>query len=142
MAQQQMVFEGTVAAPVETVFEHFADHEWLIGLFGMRCRRVQEGQLEPNGLGSVRQIGFGPLAFDETTIVYEPHAKIDYTITRGSPLKNHLGQIRLESEGINRTRYRYTIVLDGKLPGIAPAVKRVMTLGWKLNANKKLAALS
>ena len=137
---QTIEIRETVAAPIDRVFELFADHQRFSGLFGGRCERVVEGTPEPNGLGSVRRIGPGALAFDETIVAFEPNARIDYQITRGSPLKNHLGQITFrEVDGATEVDYR--IRFEGKVPLVAWVIKKALEWAWRRHASAQLAAL-
>lgn len=135
--QHEIHIREQVDAPVDTVFERFADHVWFTGLFGSSCKRVVEGEDEPNGLGSVRRIGAGPLSFDETIVVFEPGQRLHYTITRGSPLKNHMGEIEFKQEG-GKTVVDYRIRFEGKLPGAGALTKAALEFAWKQNARKQL----
>lgn len=138
---QTIHIQETVAAPIERVFELFADHQRFTALFGGSCERIVDGAPEPNGLGSVRRIGRGPLSFDETIVAFEPHARIDYEITRGGPLENHLGQICLrEVDGATEVDYR--IRFEGKLPLVAPLVKKVLEFAWRRHAPAQLASIT
>ncbi len=130
----------TVDAPIERVFERFADHQWFVGLFGGSCERVVEGEGEQNGLGSVRRIGPGPLSFDETIVVFEPHARIHYKITRGGVLNNHLGEITFEARD-GGTTVDYRIRFEGKAPLVGALVKRALKAQWKRNSGEQLRAL-
>lgn len=141
MAQHHIRFQEIVPAAPETVFEFFADHEKFITLFGSRCVRIQEGETEPNGLGSVRRIGPGALAFEETIVAFERPRSIHYAITRGGPLKNHLGRIEFCAAPGGGTRVDYQIEFDGKLPLIGSAVKTAIQAAWQLHAHKVLARL-
>lgn len=140
MPKHEIRLPVRVDAPVEKVFAFFADHEQFASLFGGRCRRVRDGQDEPNGLGSVRRIGPGPLSFDETIVAFEPNRRIDYQITRGSPLKNHLGQIRFESSG-GGTEIDYVIRFDPKIPCTGGVIGMLLSAAWKASAPKVLQRL-
>lgn len=129
-----------IDAPVAAVFERFADHQWFTGLFGSGCERVVEGEDEPNGLGSVRRIGPGPLSFDETIVVFEPGRRLHYTITRGSPLENHMGELEFSEQG-GKTVVDYRIRFEGKLPGVGALIKAALEFAWKQHARKQLDRL-
>jgi len=132
--------DETIDAPIERVFEHLADHHNFTALFGASCERVAEGEDEPNGLGSVRRIGPGPLSFDETIVVFERPTRIHYRITRGSPLRNHRGEIELSARG-DQTLLDYRIRFEGKLPLVGGLVKRALERGWSRNGPAALARL-
>jgi hypothetical protein len=68
----------------------------------------------------------GPGApFEETVTAYEPNARIEYRITRGSPLENHHGCMVFTSEG-DGSRLHYTIEFEGRFPLVAPVVRAVL----------------
>ncbi|HEY1077851.1 MAG TPA: SRPBCC family protein [Fontimonas sp.] len=140
MALQQIQNHATVHAPVDAVFAFFADHEKFVTLLGARCRRVKDGEDDPNGLGSVRRFASGPLAFEETIVTFKRNQQIEYAITRGSPVKNHRGTINFKSVD-GATVIDYSIRLEGKLPLIGPIVAAALRLAWKLNSPKVLANL-
>lgn len=137
--QQTIHFLERVDAPIEHVFAHFADHHWFVRLFGGRCRVVAPGAEHPNGVGSVRRIGVGPLSLDETIVAFEPGARIDYQVTRG-PLRDHLGQIEFREEG-GQVVVDYHIRFEGRPGFVGPALKKLIVTVWKLHAPARLAAL-
>ncbi|TJY65152.1 SRPBCC family protein [Sinimarinibacterium sp. CAU 1509] len=140
MPSQEVRLRKRVNAPIGSVFEFFADHERFATLFGARCRRIRVGDDDPNGLHSVRSMGPGPLAFEETIVEFEPMQRIAYQITRGSPLKNHIGIINFTDEG-NSTLIDYVIRFDGKLPGVGPLIARILGMAWRHHAPKALAQI-
>lgn len=115
MAKNYIQMHATFNAPVEKVFAELADHEKLSRVLGAPIKRVKNGKGDINGIGSVRRIGPLPLlGFEETVTGYEPNKLIEYTITKGSPLKNHLGRM-VFSEDNGKTHLHYTIQFDMKL---------------------------
>lgn len=117
MSQQQVRFEQFFAAPCDKVFAYFADHQKFGRIWGGTFARVKDGNdpRDPNGLGSVREIRNKGMAFEETISKYEPSSLIEYTITKGGPIKNHLGHIEFHAvEG--GTKLDYTITFDPKVP--------------------------
>ncbi|NKF22919.1 SRPBCC family protein [Solimonas marina] len=143
MPQHKLHFEERIQAPVETVFDFLAEHQNFAALFGGHCTRIRVGTdpAEANGIGSVRRIGPGPLSFDEEIVAFERPARIDYTIIRGGPLKNHLGSIRLTPTADGGTALDYVIRFDGRLPGLGYASGQALSLAWKRSARKTLATL-
>ncbi len=140
MPSQEVRLRKRIDAPIEAVFAFFADHQRFASLFGARGSRILEGDGNPNGLHSVRRVGPGLLAFEETIVAFEPQRRIAYQITRGSPLKNHIGIINFSSEG-NCTVIDYVIRFDGRLPGIGPLVAKALERAWRHHAPKALAGL-
>lgn len=142
MPQQEVHIRETINAPVEKVFGFFADHEKFSHLFGSPCKRIKDGAGDVNGLGSVRRLGGnGPLSFDETIVLFEPGRRIDYEVTRGSPIKNHRGTIKFTAAG-NRTELDYVVRFDPKIPGTGGLIAGLLGRMWKTNAPKILSRLA
>ncbi len=133
-------FQTTVRAARAQVFAFLADHEKFASLFGGSCKRVKDGEGDVNGLGSVRRIGPGPLAFDETIVTFEPDQRIEYSVTRGGPIKNHLGTVDLKAVG-QSTEIDYVIRFDAKIPGTGGLIAALLRTALKANARKALATL-
>jgi uncharacterized protein YndB with AHSA1/START domain len=141
MSQQQIRQHVRVRAPVDRVFAFFADHERFITLFGARCRRIRDGEGDINGLGSVRLVGpAGPLGMEETIVTFEPGQRIEYAITRGSPIRNHRGTIDFRDDR-GATVVDYVIRFEPKIPLTGGLIAKGLKLAWKLNAPKALAKL-
>jgi hypothetical protein len=114
--------------PVEVLFAHLSEHENLGPLFGAKIRRLNDGtDGTRNGVGSARQLRVGPLPpVVETNTEVIPDELIRYRITEGGVLKDHEGVMRFSRQG-SGSRLDYTIDFDGKLPGVGPVVKLVLT---------------
>ena len=124
--------------PVERLFAHLSEHENLEAIFHpTRIRRIADGQGARNGVGSAREMrALGGPAFVETVTAYRENELIEYRITRGSPLKNHLGVMRFSSTPTG-SHLHYTIQFEGKLPLIGPLIRLVLERGIR----KGLAAI-
>lgn len=140
MPSQEVRVQARVHAPIGKVFAFFADHERFATLLGGRCKRIKDGQGDPNGLGSVRSIGPGPLAFEETIVTFEPNRRIEYAVTRGSPIKNHLGTIDFRAED-DITVVDYVIRFDGKLPFTGGLIAKLLRTAWNKSSPRVLAQL-
>lgn len=128
MAQHHIEVTQEFRKPVEQVFAYLADHNNLSSLFGVPVKRIQDGYDEPNGVGSVRALGFGPLATEETVTGVVPNESIDYEITRnGGPILNHQGRIEFEKTS-RGSRVTWHIRFDS-FPVIGAGVKKVLELG-------------
>ena len=117
MAQQQVKFEQFIAAPREKVFAYFADHEKFGRIWGGQFKRIKDSSnpRDVNGLGSVREIRSTGMVFEETISKYEPSSLIEYVVSKGGPIKNHLGHIEFHAvEG--GTQVNYTISFDPRIP--------------------------
>ncbi|UTA47210.1 SRPBCC family protein [Simiduia sp. 21SJ11W-1] len=106
-----------VDCPPEALFDLLTDHERFGRLIGQRIERVVEGAPHRNGLGAVRRIYLLPFwHFDETVTAYERPTRMSYRVSRGSPIKNHEGQLTLNATSTG-TALCYRITFDARLPG-------------------------
>jgi uncharacterized protein YndB with AHSA1/START domain len=105
--------------PVERLYAHLSDHENLEPLLGLDITRIKEGETDPNGVGSVRKLSAkGLMPFEETVTEAIPNERIEYRVTKGTPLKNHLGVMVFSSTGDGRSHLDYTISFDTAVPGL------------------------
>ena len=118
-----------VSTPREAVFEFMAEHENLGPLLGgANISRVRDGDTERNGVGSVRRVKVGPARpFEETVTKFEPHSLIEYRITKGGPLRNHIGIVALSDAAGGGTNVDYRIRVASHSPGLALRVSRKLT---------------
>jgi len=114
--------------PPEAIFAYLAEHENLADVFGAKVTRLSDGQDgERNGVGSVRRLQIGPLPpFEETVTEFVPSERIVYKITKGSPLRGHVGVMTFAPEGTG-TRFLYDIRLASPVPGLALIVRTSLT---------------
>jgi uncharacterized protein YndB with AHSA1/START domain len=69
----------------------------------------------------------GPLVpFEETVTEFVPNERIVYRISRGSPLRGHVGVMSF-SPTSGGTRFVYDIRLASPVPGLALLVRTVLT---------------
>lgn len=117
MATHTIEIDETFDVPRDRIFALFADHERFGKLLGAPVKRIRDSdQADPNGVGSIRKIGIGPIGLKETVITFEPGSLIEYTVTSMSPIRNHLGRIRFEDAADGRTRVLYTISFEDIVP--------------------------
>jgi uncharacterized protein YndB with AHSA1/START domain len=114
--------------PVSELFDYLSEQENLEPLFGAKVKRLTDGtDGTRNGVGASRELKIGPTpGFVETNVEVVPNELVVYRITKGGVLKNHEGTMRFSSQG-DGSRLDYTIVFDGKVPGLGPIVQRVLT---------------
>jgi len=114
--------------PPERVFAYLAEHENLAEVFGAQIERVRDGEDgHRNGVGSVRRLRIGPLPpFEETVTEFVPEERIVYRITKGSPLRGHVGVMTFAPDG-GGTRFVYDIRLASPVPGLALLVRGSLT---------------
>lgn len=115
------------SAPVDRVYAHLARHENLEKVFGAKITRLRDGDTTPDGVGSVRRMKVNPLLppFEETVTQAVQDELIEYRITKGSPLKDHVGVMRFSPTGAG-TRLDYTIEFESKVPGAGGVFRRAI----------------
>jgi uncharacterized protein YndB with AHSA1/START domain len=120
--------EHDFAKPPERIFTHFAEHERLAEVFGTKVARLQDGgDGHRNGVGSRRQLQVGRLPpFEETVTEFVPFERIVYRITKGSALRGHIGTMTFVPKD-GGTRFIYDIRIASPVPGLAPAVRAMLT---------------
>ena len=133
---QRVFAERDFDQPPERMFAYLAEHENLSELFGMRVERVRDGtDGERNGVGSVRRLSFGGLApVEESITACEPNERIEYRITKGSPLRDHRGEMRFTPRDGGGTHLRYEITFGARLPG----ADRIVAAGLRRSIPKGL----
>lgn len=123
-------------APVSEIFSTISDHEKFGKILGAEVTRVKDGEGALNGLGSVRELKIGPLpSFQETITGFVDNQFIEYKITQGSPIKNHIGKIRF-SEAQGLTTVDYTIKLESKIPFTSALIKTALGSGIRKGLKK------
>jgi uncharacterized protein YndB with AHSA1/START domain len=120
--------EHDFAKPPERIFDYLAEHEHLADVFGAKVSRLRDGDAGVrNGVGSVRQLKIGLLPpFEETVTEFVPARRIVYRITKGSPLRGHVGTMTFAPSG-DGTRFLYDIRIASLIPGLAPIVRAALT---------------
>ncbi len=137
MRAHHVKVEHHFAKPPERVFAYLSEHENLADMFGAKVTRLRDGETERNGVGSVRQLQIGPgPPFEETVTEFVPHERIVYKITKGSPLRGHVGVMIFAPEG-EGTHFDYDIRLASPIPGLAALVRMQLTR----SINQNLAAV-
>jgi len=125
------------AKPVGPVFEYLSEHENLGGLFGAKVERLNDGDTDRNGVGSRRRLQVGPTPpFEETVTELVPNERIEYRITKGSPLKGHVGTMRFSERPGGGPHLDYRIRLSSPVPGLTLAVKASLTKSIEENLPK------
>jgi len=127
-APQRVHVTHTYRSDPATVFEALSEHENLGPVMGCKITRVRDGDASRNGAGSTRRLKIGPLpAFEETVTAAEPNSLIEYTISKGTPMKGHWGVQRLTPTPDGGTDLDYRIGFDAPVPGMAGLVATAIT---------------
>jgi uncharacterized protein YndB with AHSA1/START domain len=120
-----VLIDRELPVPPAQLYAYLSEHENLGELFGARVERVRDGDTSRNGVGSARRLKVGPLPwFEETTTEAVPDELIVYRITKGSPLRGHVGRMEI-SPAPGGSRLRYEIRFGAVVPGL----DRVVALG-------------
>lgn len=103
----------------EQVFEAFSKHSIYNDAFWpVQVERIRDSAdpQNPDGLGSVRQMGFGPIKpVKEQIITLEPNQLIEYKLIGNPLIKHHVGRLKFTTID-GGTLLTYEIELTGKLP--------------------------
>jgi uncharacterized protein YndB with AHSA1/START domain len=131
--------EYDFTAPVERVFAYLSEHENLAAVFGNSVERLEDGSPERNGVGSRRRLKVAPGAapIEETVTRFVPGELIEYRITKGSPLRDHVGILRFSAAPGGGTHLDYRIRIASRIPGLSPLVTAVLSR----NLTKGLASV-
>ena len=132
---QRIEIRQDFTLPVERVYAYLSEHENLGELFGATITRLSDGRDSRNGVGSVRSLKLPVLpAFEETVTKAVPNELVEYRITKGSPLRDHRGEMRFASAGSGST-LTYVIEFGAVVPGldrlIAPGLRKSIVQGLK-----------
>lgn len=132
MAMYTIEINETFDVPRRKVFALFADHHRFGRMIGAPVKRIKDSdQADPNGIGSIRKIGIGPLSLEETVLGFEPDSLIEYAITSLSPIKNHLGRIRFSDTPNGQTAVNYTITFEDIVPFSGKVVSAALEQGLR-----------
>lgn len=127
MGEHWVHVEHDFETPVGEVFDYLAEHEHLAAVFGANVKRLNDGDTERNGIGSRRQLRIGPLPpFEETVVRYEPNSLIEYKITKGSPLRGHVGIMKFSERPGGGTHLDYRIRIASPIPGVGTIVSTML----------------
>lgn len=136
MANYTIEIKETLNVSRNKVFALFADHQRFGKLLGAPIQRVKDSlQSDPNGVGSIRKIGIGPIGLKETITSFEPYSLIEYTIIGTSPIRDHFGRICFTDAQNGQTDVHYTITFNDIVPlsgrVIASMLERAIRRGIK-----------
>ena len=115
-AREQIRIQQDFPLSVDELFAILSDHEEFGRVVSTHIERIKDSDgSDPNGLNSVRRIkSFGVPAFEETITAYEPGRLIEYRVTKGSPIKNHLGRMQFSARD-KGSHLDYTIDFEPRI---------------------------
>ncbi|MDO9353663.1 MAG: SRPBCC family protein [Solirubrobacteraceae bacterium] len=134
---QHLVFDQDFTLPVERIYAFLSEHENLgLVLAPMKVTRLTDGTGSRNGVGSSRRLAIGGKIgpFVETVTEAVENERIVYTVTKGSPIKNHRGVQTFTSLPGGGSHLRWEISFEGK----APLIGAVVAAGIKNSVSKGL----
>lgn len=112
-------------APREFLWALLADGRTWKDWAGVRRSILErEGAGDPNGVGSIRRLGYPPLAGSrEQVVAHEPPSHLGYVILTGMlPVRNYRSDLRLEETSDGGT----VITWQGSFDPIVPGTERIM----------------
>lgn len=78
----------------------------------------REGHDAPNGVGSIRRLGYPPLGSREEIVLYDPPRRLGYVILSGMlPVKHYRSDVFLEETGDGGTLVTWKGSFDPLIPG-------------------------
>lgn len=143
MGLQVVRLDRFFPAPPERVFDQFADHAGFGELWGLKVKRIRVGAepAQPNGLGSVRQIPSPVGPFEETIVGFKRYRLIEYTVSRGGPIKDHLGRIEF-SPVPGGTQVSYSIRFAPRFPFTGALIAAILRRDWARHSPRVAARLA
>ncbi|HOU47290.1 MAG TPA: SRPBCC family protein [Chitinophagales bacterium] len=115
---QKLHFLQDFDAPIKNVFSFFSDHNRLGEIYPAFIKRITNAPnpANCNDVGSTRVIIRIPLVMQETITQYIENKYLEYKITFGSPLKNHIGKMQFTALSPTKTRLEYIIEFEPWIP--------------------------
>src|SRR3954462_15864816 len=124
----RLVVEHDFKQPPAEVFAYLSEHEKLGDILGAKVKRISNGSDgSRNGVGSVRSLKPGGIlpAFQETVTEVVPNELIRYRITKGSPLREHKGEMVFTPRD-GGTHLEWIITFRGAAPGLGKVVETML----------------
>ena len=127
-------------APIDQVFDLLSKHvTYNVAFAPIQVERIKDSTdpERPDGVGSVRRMGFGPVKpLREQITLLEPNQRIEYQIVKNPLVKHHLGIIEFEAKDDDKTLVTYTIELQARAPFISKLILAQLKSAIKLGFSK------
>ena len=127
-------------ASVAQVFDLLSKHAtYNIAFAPLQVERIKDSAdaERPDGVGSVRSIGIGPVKpLKEQITLLEENQRIEYKIVKNPLIKHHLGIIEFEEKEADKTLVTYTIELQTRVPLTSKLILAQLKTGIKLGLAK------
>ena len=126
-------------APIDQVFDLLSKHAtYNVAFAPIQVVRVKDSAdpERPDGLGSVRRMGLGPIKpLQEEITLLDVNKRIEYKLIKNPLIKHHIDIIEFTELASNKTRVDYTIELQARAPFVSKLIlaqlKLAITLGFK-----------
>ena len=117
--------------PVEKLFADLADDHGKLGrILGAPMKHLVDGKDSRAGVGSVRRVGPKLLGIEETVVTCTPNELVEYKISKGSPMKNHLGRMMFSGkEGGSHLHYVITFEMKRGFRLLGPIIRKALHNG-------------
>jgi len=117
----------TSSADAATLFALVSDgarwSEWAKPLIASSSL-VKPGADAPNGVGSVRKLGAGPVGVKEETTAYEQDRRHAYKLLTPGPVDNYQAEVRLAPRAGGGTELSWRGSFNEKIPGTGKYAQR------------------
>ena len=127
-------------APIEQVFDLLSKHStYNVAFAPIQVERIKDSAdpERPDGVGSVRRMGFGPVKpLQEQITLLELNERIEYQIIKNPLVKHHLGVIEFEAKDADKTLVTYTIELQTRAPFVSKLILAQLKSAIKLGFSK------
>ena len=127
-------------APIEQIFNLLSKHAtYNIAFAPIQVERVKDSTdpERPDGVGSVRRMGFGPVKpLQEQITRMDVNQRIEYQIIKNPLIKHHLGIIEFDAINENKTLVTYTIELQPPPPFVSQIILAQLKSAIKLGFSK------
>jgi hypothetical protein len=107
-------FRREVKLPIEKVWSLIGDFSKAPGP-GIKVEVEKEGDMDANGIGTIRKLTIGKLCVREILDSANPPYTFTYRILSGAPMKEYLGKVRFEPRD-NSTIIHWSAELTPKIP--------------------------
>jgi transcription initiation factor TFIIIB Brf1 subunit/transcription initiation factor TFIIB len=107
-------FRREVKLPIESVWSLLGNFTKTPGP-GITVDVEKQGDMEANGVGTIRKITIGKVCLREILNSADPPSNFTYRILSGAPMKDYLGKVRLEPKE-SSTIIHWSAVFVPKIP--------------------------
>ncbi|MBR5558375.1 MAG: SRPBCC family protein [Acinetobacter sp.] len=127
-------------APIDQVFNLLSKHAtYNVAFAPIQVERTQDStdSQYPDGLGSIRRLGFGPIKpLQEQITLFQPNQRIEYKIIKNPLIQHHLGIIEFEALSEQKTLVTYSIELQARAPFVSKLILTQLKSAIKLGFSK------